>query len=99
MFSDDACAEMLEILHKQEFRSGIPAGIPEEIRSEAQFAHKTGDISTVTHDAGLVYLPERAPYVVTILTEWDPNASNRRETVARISELVYRYVAAGEIRE
>lgn len=92
-FSEKAAETMLEILHKQAFRSGIPAGIPDEVRADAQFAHKTGDISTVTHDAGLVYLPERPPYVVAILTEWDPEASNRRETVARISRAVYEHVA------
>ena len=95
-FSTESAEAMLEILHKQAFRSGIPAGIPEEVRSETQFAHKTGDISTVTHDAGLVYLPERAPYVIAILTEWDPDASNRRESVARLSQIVYEYIRDGD---
>lgn len=95
-FSKGAAEAMLDILHKQEFRSGIPAGIPESVRNETQFAHKTGDISTVTHDAGLVYLPDRPPYVVAILTEWAPDASNRRETVARISEAVYSFVTSQE---
>lgn len=92
-FSDATAEAMLEILHKQQFKSGIPAGIPESVRSEAQFAHKTGDISTVTHDAGLVYLPGRKPYAVAILTEWDPDASNRRETVAAISEAIFEHLA------
>src|SRR5690606_20625023 len=53
--STAACERMLEILHQQEFRGGIPAGLPED----ARVANKTGEISTVAHDAGLVYLPER----------------------------------------
>ncbi len=96
-FSKGAAEAMLDILHKQEFSSGIPAGIPESVRNETQFAHKTGDISTVNHDAGLVYLPDRPPYVVAILTEWAPDASNRRETVARISEAVYSFVTGPEV--
>ena len=52
-----AARQMLDILHRQQFRSGIPAGLPRE----ARVANKTGDISTVAHDAGLVYLPERKP--------------------------------------
>ena len=97
-FDRDACDEMLAILRKQEFRSGIPAGVPGELRSDAQFAHKTGDISTVTHDAGLVYLPDRAPYVLAILTEWQPEASGRRETLARLSRLVFDHLTEGEVK-
>ncbi len=37
-------------------------------------AHKTGDISTIAHDAGVVYPPNRPPYVIAVLTEWDPDA-------------------------
>ncbi|MGH7469789.1 MAG: serine hydrolase [Longimicrobiales bacterium] len=91
-FSADACREMMEILHSQEFRSGIPAGLPEH----ARVAHKTGEISTVAHDAGIVYLPDREPYVVVILTEWKPDVGGRTATIARISRIVYEYVTDGE---
>lgn len=94
--SPEASAAMLEILHQQAFRSGIPAGIPEGVRADARFAHKTGEISTVTHDAGLVYLPDRPPYALAILTEWPADAGGRRETVARISQAVYRRLAEEE---
>jgi beta-lactamase class A len=83
---------MLEILSKQAFRSGIPAGVPESERGDARFAHKTGETSTVTHDAGLVYLPDRRPYALAILTQWGSEGGNRRETVARLSERVYRHL-------
>lgn len=91
-FSPDLRQEMLDILHAQEFRSGIPAGLPQE----ARVAHKTGEISTVAHDAGIVFLPEREPYVVAILTEWEPEIAGRREAIARISRLLYEVVTDGE---
>jgi beta-lactamase class A len=92
--SPAAADAMLGILHRQAFRSGIPAGVPETVRIEAQFAHKTGEMSTVTHDAGLVYLPDRAPYAVAILTEWTPDAAgDRRAAVAQVSRAVYRQLA------
>ena len=91
-FSADACREMMDILHAQEFRSGIPAGLPDH----ARVAHKTGEISTVTHDAGIVYLPDREPYVVVILTEWRPETGARAATIASISRAVYEYVTDGE---
>ena len=86
----------LDVLLGQEFSSGIPAGVPDEVRPEARFAHKTGSISTVQHDAGLVYLPDRRPYAVAILTEWDADASaDRRGTVAALSRAVYDHVTNG----
>jgi beta-lactamase class A len=86
--SPEASKAMLDILHQQRFRSGIPAGLPED----ARVAHKTGEISTVAHDAGIVYLDGRDAYVVVILTEWAPDVNGRQETIARISRAVYEYV-------
>lgn len=86
--SPEASKAMLDILHQQRFRSGIPAGLPED----ARVAHKTGEISTVAHDAGIVYLDGRDAYVVVILTEWEPEVNGRQETIARISRAVYEYM-------
>ena len=88
----DLSRQMLDILHEQEFRSGIPAGLP----ANARVAHKTGEISTIAHDAGVVYLPTRRPYVVAILTEWEPGASGRSATIAAASYLIYEQLLGGE---
>jgi beta-lactamase class A len=88
-----ACERMLEILHDQEFRSGIPAGLPDD----ARVANKTGEISTVAHDTGLVYLRGRKPYALAILTEWDAGrTSGRRDTLAKISRAVYEHLSGEE---
>jgi beta-lactamase class A len=87
--SAEACDRMLDILHEQEFRSGIPAGVPDD----ARVANKTGEISTVAHDTGLVYPRGREPYALAILTQWNASrSSGRRDTLAAISREVYRYV-------
>jgi beta-lactamase class A len=52
-------------------------------------AHKTGEISTVAHDAGLVYLPARKPYALAILTEWEPSVTVRSTTIAAASYIAY----------
>ncbi len=78
--------EVIRILLEQRFNSMIPAGLP----AHATVAHKTGEISTACHDIGIVYLPEREPYVTAILTEFDPEREGRRETVAAISQAIYR---------
>src|SRR5690349_19224935 len=84
-YSPELSRQMLEILHQQEFRKGIPARLPREVR----VAHKTGDISTVAHDAGVVYAPGAKPYVLAILTEWKPDTGGRSATIAAISHDIY----------
>jgi beta-lactamase class A len=91
-FTPDLSRSMLDILHDQEFRSGIPAGLP----SNARVAHKTGEISTIAHDAGIVYLPKRKPYIVSILTEWEPETSGRSPTIAAASYMVHEHLTGGK---
>jgi beta-lactamase class A len=90
--TDESKQQVIRILLEQRFKSMIPAGLP----SHAIVAHKTGEISTVSHDIGIVYLPERQPYIATILTEFDPDQEGRRETVAAISEAIYRSLLGSE---
>ena len=87
-YSKAACQGMLEILLEQRFRSGIPAGVP----GTARVAHKTGNISTVHHDAGIVYLEGRQPYVLVILTRF-PAQQNRGTAVADVSRDIFNTLA------
>jgi beta-lactamase class A len=90
-FSPALSRRMMDILHGQEFNQGIPARLPKG----ARVAHKTGEISTVAHDAGVVYLPRRKPYVLVVLTEWDPAKSGRSRTIASISHTIYEFLTQG----
>jgi len=76
----------INILLQQRFNSMIPAPLP----AHASVAHKTGEISTACHDAGIVYLPEREPYILVVLTEVAAETNGRRETIAKISEVVFQ---------
>jgi beta-lactamase class A len=76
----------INILLQQRFNSMIPAPLP----THASVAHKTGEISTACHDAGIVYLPEREPYILVVLTELAAESNGRRETIAKISEAVFK---------
>ena len=84
-YSPALSRQMVDVLHGQQFKSGIPAGLPRG----ARVAHKTGEISTIAHDAGLVYLPDRRPYALAVLTEWDPSATGRSAPIAAASYLAY----------
>jgi len=83
--STESREHAIRILLAQRFKSMIPAGLP----AHATVAHKTGEISTACHDMGIVYLPERQPYIAVILTEFDSEQNGRRETVAAISEVIH----------
>jgi beta-lactamase class A len=87
-YSEDASREMLTIMLDQQHRSGIPAGLPKA----ARVAHKTGNISTVRHDAGIVFLEGREPYVLVILTQFSADKA-RGTAVADVSRDIYNTLA------
>src|SRR5947207_5493205 len=84
----------INILLQQRFNSMIPAPLP----SYASVAHKTGEISTACHDAGIIYLPEREPYILVVLTEVPAGSDGRREAIAKISEIVFQTLTATETK-
>ena len=87
-YGEKASARMREILLDQRFKSGIPAGLPEA----ARVAHKSGNISTVHHDAGIVYLEGRPPYVLVVLTQFAREAGVTT-AVADVSRDIYECLA------
>lgn len=87
-YSPEASQRMRDILLDQRLKSGIPAGLPKD----ARVAHKTGNISTVHHDAGIVYLEGRKPYVLVILTEF-PMLTGSASAVAEVSRDIYECLA------
>lgn len=89
-FGEAMRKQILEVLFAQEFNSMIPANLP----AETEVAHKTGEISTVCHDAGIVFMPDRQPYVIAILTEADGVVGSRKKAVARMSEAIYEFLTS-----
>jgi len=85
VYSPEISGQLLEILLKQRYKSGIPAGLP----GAAAVAHKTGNISTVHHDAGIVFIGERRPYAVVILTQF-PIKVGRTTAVADLSRGIFQ---------
>ncbi len=84
---DDLRQEGLGVLLEQEFNRMIPARLPHGVK----VAHKTGEISTHAHDAGIVFPPGRAPYVIAVMTESD-NFERRQRAVAEISVAVFEHL-------
>lgn len=76
---------MLEILSAQEFRAGIPAGVPTGTR----VANKTGTITGIHHDAAIVFPMGRPPYVLVILTRGFADAAAADRFIAQTSHEVW----------
>ena len=83
---------MIDVLSQQQFTSGIPAGLPDHVRAESTVANKTGEISNMAHDAGLVFLPDASVYAVAVLTETPRGGNPKQATVARLAREVYERV-------
>ncbi|HEX4949215.1 MAG TPA: serine hydrolase [Blastocatellia bacterium] len=81
-----ACDEMRDILLQQEFNEGIPALLP----AGTKVAHKTGSITKIYHDAGIVYPPKRKPYVIVVLTRGIAEEKRAHQLVAQVSHAVYQ---------
>ena len=76
---------MLNILFDQKFNDKIPAKLPENVR----VAHKTGSITEISHDCGIIYPPEKKPYVLTVLTKSFKNPKKKKNCIADISKIIY----------
>jgi beta-lactamase class A len=87
--SRDASREMTDILLGQKFNEGIPAGVPAGVR----VAHKTGSITKIEHDAGIVYPPGRKPYVLVVLVRGIAEEARAHRLIADISRAVYEEVS------
>jgi beta-lactamase class A len=86
--SEGACNEMIEILSDQKFRSKIPALLPPEVK----VANKSGNITGVEHDSGIVYLPDGKKYILILLAKNLADDSEGIKAEAEISKLVYDFV-------
>jgi beta-lactamase class A len=83
--------EMRDILLAQEHNDKIPAGLPPGTR----VAHKTGEITSVSHDAAVVYPSNRKPYILVVLTKGLRDSKASGALIADISRLVYSHVTGG----
>jgi beta-lactamase class A len=77
---------MIEVLKDQFYRDVIPARLPEDV----VVANKTGFITGVIHDSGIVYLPDGQSYVLIYLSKDLPENSLGTETGVEVSEMIYQ---------
>lgn len=80
----ESSRRMIEVLERQSFNDGIPAGLPPGTR----VAHKTGEITRIQHDAAIVFAPR--PFVLVILTRGLDDPSQGSALIATITRELYR---------
>lgn len=77
--------EMIDLLKNQQLNNKLSRYLPQNI----DIAHKTGEINSVSHDAGIVFTP-KGDYIIVVLSNTDlPAAAEDR--IARVSKAVYAY--------
>ncbi len=88
--SENTCAAMIKILLDQQYNELIPAYLPKEVK----VAHKTGTITGVHHDSGIVFLPDGSKYVLVILSKNLQDEPVATKAMAHVSEMIYQYVTS-----
>jgi beta-lactamase class A len=78
-----ADAEMIAILKRQTLDDAVPAGLPPGV----PVAHKTGTITRIHHDAGIVYAAR--PYVLIVLVRGIDDEKKSAALIATLSRIVY----------
>ena len=89
--SAEGAAQMVEVLARQELTSATRLGLPAPLRSRAKVANKTGEIASAAHDAGLVFLPDRRPFALVLLSEWPEGNGSRQAALAEVAAALYRH--------
>jgi beta-lactamase class A len=79
-------AAMIAVLGRQKFNDAIPAGLPTLVPA-ITVAHKTGNITRIHHDAGIVFA--KRPYVLVVLVRGIQDKKESAALVAAMSRAVY----------
>jgi beta-lactamase class A len=84
LVSADASGAMLGIMRRQAYVSKLPRLLP----PDTPVANKTGEITGVSHDVGLIYAPAGA-IALSVLTEGARDRVAAEDTIGRIARAVY----------
>ena len=85
--SRQASHEMTDILLKQHYRDLIPALLPDG----TPVAHKTGWITGVYHDGGIIFLPNGTQLILVLLSKQATNEVATKQALAGVARLLHNY--------
>ena len=99
--SFDESEEMINFLTTAQVNNRIPALLPKtdpSTGSSLRIAHKTGELSQVRNDAGIVFL-QGNPYVIVMMSKDLKYEDEGIENLAQISKIVFDYYASSDVSE
>ena len=83
-----ACTAMITILKDQHFKESIGGKLPPEV----QVASKSGWITGVCHDSGIVFLPDGRRYVVVLLSKGITDEKVAHDLLSTVSRIIYDHM-------
>lgn len=83
----EASQLMVEIMEDQFYKDMIGGPLPDHVK----VASKSGFITGVRHDSGIVYLPDGRSYLLVYLSKEVPDEDRSVATGAQISNMIYNY--------
>lgn len=87
MVSAEASEGMVDILMSQHFKNIIGGKLPPEVK----VASKSGSITAVCHDSGIVFLPDGRRYVVVMLSRGIEDHKAASQLLSNVSKHIYEY--------
>ena len=88
-----ACSDMIGILKAQHFKEIIAGKLPDGV----QVASKSGWITGVHHDSGIVYLPDGRRYVLVLLSKDIADDGEAVEIEATVSRIIYDHMTGAKV--
>ena len=86
-----SCRDMEAVMRRQRFTTGIPAGLP----AGTTVAHKTGEITRVHHDFGIVTAGDGTRYVLALMVRGLDSKDSSAALMADLSRIVYDHALRG----
>lgn len=83
-----SCEAMIAILKDQHFKESIGGKLPADV----QVASKSGWITGVCHDSGIVFLPDGRKYVLVLLSKGVTDEGMAHDLLATVSRIIYDHV-------
>ena len=87
--NNESSNKMIRILKDQVYNDIIPKYLPEKV----EVAHKTGWISGVRHDSGIVYVRNNEKYILVLLSKNLEDDIEGADFLAKISLEIYNFLS------
>lgn len=90
-FQVQSSEQMLDYMKRQKYRWGIWKGVPKGTK----IANKTGNLTKVLNDVGVVYSP-KGNYIISVFTHGFSTKKEARKIINEVSKIVYdSYTGSG----